>query len=170
MKKSTQEIIKVNQVQLLAMLQTKDAIKGGTFIGLITDTEETNIIKPKTCGLAGLRKITLTVGHIYSHAQYANQMKKINPEYIPQPRKWGVRMEDFPLVLHKDKYYLEVFFDNDRVKTRVIGYYLNGEEIPKEVVRQHLRPKEDEPITYRNYSIDSILQMSFKKKKMIIEK
>ena len=162
--KNKKEIIEITQVQLLAMLQKKDAINGGTFFGILADTEVNGIAKPKACGLDGVRKITATVGHVYAHHQYKNQMLKKDASYVSKPRAWGERMQDFPLVIHKDKYYLEVFFDeNQKSVTKNLMYYMMVEgtvkTVDKETIKKNMRPKEKELVVYRNYSLDSILEL-----------
>lgn len=152
------KFITVLQLQKLLM---DTPINGGTFISLITNTEEKNLKNAKTCALAGLRKITQTVAHVYAHHQYENQMRKIDPTFVSKPRVWGVRLKDRPLLEHKGKYYLEVFFDNGRSKTRIKGYFLNGSEIPKETVSAAMLPRKEEEICYRNYALDSIMEIKF---------
>lgn len=156
--KKVREVKHITRLQLLNILMTTE-IKGGTFFGLLTNTEEKNIAKPKTCGLAGLRKVVGTVGHVYAHHQYANQMKKVDATYESKPRTWGVRLPNKPLVEHNGKYYLEVFFDNGRSKGKNFGYFLAGKEIPKEIVYANMLPKKEETIVYRNYSLDSIMEI-----------
>lgn len=149
--------------KLLTVVQLRDLllatkINGGTFIYVLTYTREHNLIKPRTSPLAGLKKLTGTVGHAYAHHQYEKQRKKVEPSYKPQPRAWGVRLKDSPLVEHKGKYYLELFFDNNLVKTKTM-YYHKGKTIDKSLVYPHLREKRFEPVVYRNYALDSIREI-----------
>lgn len=152
------KMITVLQLQKLLM---EKKIVGGTFIYVLTQTKESNLKNAKTCALAGLTKITSTVAHAYAHHQYENQMKKKDPDYVPKGRTWGVRLKDCPLVEHKGEYYLELFFDNERNKTRNLGYFLNGAEIDRETVKAALLPKKEETIVYRNYNLSSILEIKF---------
>ncbi len=157
-KKEKIKIITTLQLQKLLM---ENKINGGTFIYVLTNTAESNLRNAKTCELAGLRKITSTVGHAYAHHQYANQMKKHDANYEAKPRAWGVRLKDCPLVEHKGGFYLELFFDNGKSKSRNLGYFLNGKEIDKETVKNAMLPKKEETIIYRNYSLESILEIKF---------
>ncbi len=152
------KVITTLQLQKLLM---ETPINGGTFLYVLTNTKESNLKNAKTCPLAGLTKITSTVGHAYAHHQYAKQMLKKNPEYVPQGRTWGTRLKDCPLIEHKGTFYLELFFDNGKSKTKNMGYFLNGKEIDRETVKAALLPKKDEMIVYRNYSLDSILEIKF---------
>ncbi len=167
--KKSEKIQYISVLDLQKLLETTP-IKGGTFMGLVTDTKETNIAKPKTCGLDGVRKIVMTTAHVYGLAQYVSKMKKLDASYEPQPRAWGVRMENCPLVLHNGECYLEVFFDKN-AKTKVLGYYQNGETLDKDIVRANMREKKEEAICYRNYSLSSILQIKMNGVRyMIIQK
>jgi hypothetical protein len=159
-KRKAEKFKVISTLQLQKLLMEKP-INGGTFIYVLTDTKEGNLKNAKTCELAGLRKITATVGHAYAHHQYANQMLKKNPEYVPQGRTWGTRLKNCPLVEHKGNYYLELFFDNGKSKTKNLGYFLDGKEIDKAKVREALLPKKEELIIYRNYSLDSIMEIKF---------
>ncbi len=152
------KMITVLQLQKLLM---EKVIVGGTFLYVLTNTRESNLKNAKTCALAGLTKITSTVAHAYAHHQYENQMKKKDPDYVPKGRTWGVRLKDCPLVEHNGKFYLELFFDNKRNKTRNLGYFLNGTEIDRETVKAGMLPKKEEPIIYRNYELSSILEIKF---------
>jgi hypothetical protein len=164
MKKENIQYITVLQLQKLLQ---ENEIKGGTFMGLITDTEEKNIAKPKACELDGTRKIVMTVAQAFAHAQYVNKMKKLDANYEPKPRTWGVRMENSPLIDHNGVFYLEVFF-NDNVKTKVLGYYRNGVQLDKEHVRANMREKKEEMVCYRNYALTSILQIKMNKVRYMI--
>lgn len=50
------------------------------------------------------------------------------PDFEPKPRAWGVRVEGTPLIEHKEKFYLDVIFENPG-ETK---YLLDGEEIAME--------------------------------------
>ena len=163
--KPKKPIVRISESQLLSILLQKDTIKGGSFFGVLTDTEEKNIEKPKLNGLVGVRKITGFAGHVYTSHQYMNQRLKVESDYVPSPRAWGVRMTDCPLIEHKGKYYLEVFFDKGSiVATKNFGYYKLDEngtriDLDKAMVRSFMRPAKEEPVVYRNYALESILEI-----------
>lgn len=86
---------------------------------------------------------------------YANAMSKATGEdFTPQPRKWGVRVSGKPFIEHKGKKYLEM-----RVLRAKSKYFADGKEISVQELAPYLQKSSDHPVTWRDYSFDSIKEV-----------
>lgn len=137
--------------QLIAAVQN---VTGASFIGLDTLTEPTlrktlpDPVNPRRAGTspnphfgritkrmigANVMVFTNKNGSAYEGMVQRRlvQEGKDPANFILQPRKWGIRVPNFPIVTHeKDgmtKYYLEVIF----LKNGTIEYLLDNQPIPK---------------------------------------
>lgn len=95
------------------------------------------------------------------------------PNFIPSPRVWGVKLPGVPIVCHNEKYYVEVRFLGSDPH---IEYWYNSEPIDEDIFKQYLPPHKDNKehqgvkndIVLRLFSIESIQSMVFKHTKYII--
>lgn len=156
---------KIDKSELISMLAS---VVGSTFVTIVTETEP-KLVGGKSCPLHGVKKrskVNGTVGFNYTNA-VNNQRAREGSEkdFVAEDRKWGMRMDKTPLVVHKDKYYLEVKVE----KTDSPEYTLNGKSIPNEEVKQYIpakgesRQELDKEIILRDYSLDSIREIKINK-------
>jgi len=157
--------------ELIALLYGQH---NATMASIVSDTEP-SIKSPKTSGMGGGRIRKRSYAQIVLGGSYENAVNKAivkegiengkrEVEYFePLPRKWGVRIDGTPLVEHKGKTYVEArvlkvlkteyFFDGNPVDKTDIDRFL----LPhKEGVRQGL----DNPIIWRDYNVDSIVNLT----------
>jgi hypothetical protein len=100
-------------------------------------------------------KLLANIGFHYKNS-LNNQAKREGKEidFDIKPRRWGVRMENTPLVKHNDKYYLEYKAEN----VQSVEYYTEqGEELTKEQVQEFL-PKKSTSSTQRELTKKIILR------------
>ena len=133
---------------------TKVSLKGG----------KKNPMKDRVTKRASNQKVMI----FSTNEGYENKVKRHlkkegkDPEsFEVQPRKWGTRRKDQPLVDHKGKVYIEVIF----VSPGKIEYLLDGKEINKDDIIG-LEPKKeaeqggvDEKVIIRTYALDSIISL-----------
>lgn len=86
------------------------------------------------------------------------------PVFIPEPRKWGERVPNTPLVNHKGKVYLELKVE------RVLEtcYLIDGQTADPEVLRPFLKTKQEgrrqevaKPVVLRDYALENIKGIQF---------
>ncbi len=84
-------------------------------------------------------------------------------QFEPQPRRWGNRIFNTPLVRHKGSYYLEVKVENVFETTYVNS---NGDEVDREEIEEFLysssqpsTQKTEEEIVLRDYKIQNLEQV-----------
>lgn len=132
-------------------------VRGTTFVSI--SSEVTPQLKGgKSCPLQGVVKKSesnCTIGFKWQNS-VNNQLEREGeePDFIAEPRKWGVRLTGTPLVKHKDSYYLET-----KVEKSHAEYFMDGKEIDKEEIKPYLRDTSsitEKPLYIRDYSIDSI--------------
>lgn len=105
------------------------------------------------------------IGWIYENSvNNQRQREGLEPDFEAMPRAWGERIKGTPLVLHKDRHYLEVKVERNLDTT----YYRasDGEEIPEEEVKPFLparskneRAGTEKDIRLADYGIDNILEI-----------
>ena len=129
-------------------------IRGSKIVTLTTVTQP----ELKKGGPKGLFKIARVNGII--NCDYSSCMSKIDPEFVPGSRKWGTRLSNSPFVSHvlKDgqhKLYLEIKIQ------RVVSceYKIDCSCVKYEDIKDYLRERTDEIITWRDYSVLSIISI-----------
>lgn len=87
-------------------------------------------------------------------------------EFTAAPRAWGEKVDG--LIVKKDSQDYVTFYFDDRCTKTSVKFLLDGKEVSKCEI-QHLLPKEqdkssrqelDNPITYRNYKVESITSIT----------
>jgi len=144
---------------------------GHSFIGLTTLTDA----RAKKTGnpygkILKKTKLLANIGFHYKNS-LNNQAKREGKEidFDIKPRRWGVRMENTPLVKHNEKYYLEYKAEN----VQSVEYYTEqGEELTKEQVQEFLPKKSTsstqkeltKKIILRDVAIENILSLRISQK------
>lgn len=96
---------------------------------------------------------------------YANAVKKVDPTFVPKPRKWGTR--NGPFVEHTDyrgetKFYLEAKVE--RVLGTVFLRISSGEQITEDQIKPFLcERKFDSRIVVRDYDVKNIISLTMDK-------
>lgn len=144
---------------------------GTSFVGLTTLTDA----RAKKTGnpygkILKKTKLLANIGFHYKNS-LNNQAKREGKEidFDIKPRRWGVRMENAPLVKHNDKYYLEYKAENVQ---SVVYYTEQGKELTKEQVQEFLPKKSTsstqreltKKIILRDVNIENILSLRISKK------
>lgn len=164
--------------------------KPGTFVGLTTETVP-DMRKSDNPFFGRVTKrsfTTVQIGASYANAVNNRREKEgvvdIEP-FTPKPRKWGVRINGTPLVIHVKKgedsprYYMEcrVLQTNHEPE-----YYLDGvfvDSIPlRDQILSFISPKSSnaawqgvtDEIILRDYALDSIVQVKMDKETYVIER
>lgn len=143
---------------------------GHSFVGLTTLTDAR--AKKTNNPYGKILKKTILLANIGFHYSNSldNQAKREGKEidFNIQPRRWGVRLPNTPLVEHKGKYYLE--YKSEKV-TSVEYFTENGEQIEKEKIEEFLPQKRhsstqkelDKKIILRDVAIENILSLRISK-------
>jgi hypothetical protein len=148
---------------------------GHGFVGLTTLTDAR--LKKNPFGkVLKKTKLLANIGFHYSNSlnnQAKREGKKI--EFNIQPRRWGVRMENTPLVRHVDKetgaekFYLEYKAEN----VQSVEYFTEtGEPLTKEQIQEYFPKKSisstqkelDKKIILRDVQIENILSLRISKR------
>jgi hypothetical protein len=143
---------------------------GHSFVGLTTLTDAR--AKKTNNPYGKILKKTILLANIGFHYKNSlnNQAKREEKEieFNIQPRRWGKRLPNTPLVEHKGKYYLEYKAEN---VTSVEYFTENGEQIEKEKIEEFLPQKRhsstqkelDKKIILRDVAIENILSLRISK-------
>ena len=139
---------------------------GHSFVGLtmLTDARAKKTGNPYG-KILKKTKLTANIGFHYKNS-LANQAKREGKdvEFDIQPRRWGVRMENTPLVQHKGKYYLECKVED----VQSVEYFTEeGQALTKEQVEEFLPTKRhsstqaplDKKVILRDVAIENILSL-----------
>lgn len=88
-----------------------------------------------------------------------------------QPRKWGTRIPNSPIIEHKDALYLEVIF----LKAGVVQYYLDGSEIRISDIEGLASKQEseqgglDNKVIIRTFAFESIKKIRINKMEYVLD-
>ena len=120
-------------------------------------------------------RLLANIGFHYSNS-LENQAKRENKniDFQVQPRRWGKRLENCPLVEYNGKHYLECKIE----KTFEVNYFLeNGEQIEKEKIQEFF-PKRSESSTQeelekkvilRDVKLENILSMRIQGENVLVD-
>jgi len=182
MSKTIKRISK-NQLVALVIGGADVKINGNTFVNIETMTDASKeLLKPKSNPFNGLQKFTVSNVQIFQNkngSAYEAKVKrdlekegKNGDDFQLQPRTWGERIKNTPLVFHKGEFYLEVMFTG---KVGDVKYFFEGKEIAKEKLTNYLRAKKEgnqggleKKVIIRTYKIESITAITIDKQKYVV--
>lgn len=94
------------------------------------------------------------------------------PNFVAQPRVWGVKLPGVPIICHNEKYYLEARFLGSDPH---VEYWYEGKPIKLEQFEKWLPPRKspdhqgvEKDIVLRAFDIKNIHSIVFKKAKYIV--
>ena len=168
-------LLNSNPTQKLSLIGLQDILlnfKGYSFAGLqtLTDARAKKTDNPfKDKIILKESQLLVNVGFHYSNS-LVNQAKRenVSTDFDVQPRKWGIRLPNSPLVEHKGNYYLEAKVEKV-FQTRFTD--IDGNELSKEDVNPFL-PKKinqwgatqdrlEKKIYLRDFKLASIQKFAF---------
>ena len=144
---------------------------GHGFVGLTTLTDARALKTGNPFGkILKKTKLTANIGFHYKNS-LINQAKREGKDtnFDIQPRRWGVRMENAPLVKHKDKHYLEYKAEN----VQSVEYFdEQGNSLSAEQVAPFLPKKShsstqdklDKKVILRDVDVENILSIRISKR------
>mgnify|MGYP003654827624 CR=1 FL=1 len=180
------EVKRISQEQFIALINGSSdvTINGNTFINIETMTAVSDLIKPKSNPFNGAMKMNISNVQIFQNKNGSSYEAKVKRElskegkdaeaFKLQPRVWGERIKNTPLVTHKGEFYLEVMFHNKVGKTK---YLHEGKEISPKTIKPHRRAKkegsqgglsDENKVTIRSYKVASIQSITIAKQKYVI--
>lgn len=162
----------------------------GTFVGLTTETVP-DMRKTGNPFLGRVTKrsfTTVQIGASYANAVNNRREKEgvadIEP-FTPKPRKWGVRINGTPLVIHvkkgedKPRYYMEcrVLSVNHEPEYYLDGRFVDSIPLRDQILSFISAPSSNaawqgvtDEIILRDYALDSIVQVKMDKEVYVIER
>ena len=166
-------LLKTNPTQKLSLIGLQDILlnfKGYSFAGLqtLTDARAKKTDNPfKNKIVLKESQLLVNVGFHYSNSLVSQAKREnVSTDFDVQPRKWGIRLPNSPLVEHKGNYYLEAKVENV-FQTRFTD--VDGNELDKQDVLPFL-PKKRESATQdrlekkvylRDFKLSSIQKFAF---------
>ena len=154
-----------------SLIKLLSNIKGATFATLevwtipLTSKEMKGKIVKRS-------KINCTLNCFYSNSVNLQRQREGKiPDFIPQPRKWGIRLPNSPFVEYKGKLYLEVKVE------RVLStkYYLKQKLINYDTIKSFLLNKKKKSqvtkkeIILRDYCLDNIKSITLRGQTITLE-
>ena len=183
--KKLKKMKKITQNELIELFLNpeKSGLNGSSFIGIdsLTDVKLTGGKNNPFQGKVQKAVIGSSV-MIFSNKNsnsYENMVErrllaegKDPLSFSLQPRTWGERIKNTPLITHKDEYYLEVIF----LKAGADSYFFNGKPIKKELIEglpeksesEHSQGGVTNKVIIRTYKIQSIARITINKETYII--
>ena len=160
----------ITKQSLLALLAE---VKGATFATLVTKTDARLRKTGNPFGnVEKVSRVNVCLGFQYEAAVNRQRTREgTEADFEAAPRQWGERISPM-LVEHKGRIYLET-----KVEKSLGCTYLgsNGQEISSEQVASFLparkpsaRQETEKEILVRDYSLDSILSLSFRGEEYVI--
>lgn len=171
----------VTQAEAIALFSDPKQVNGNTIISIDTCSVP-KLTGGKSNPMQGkVQKLNIgsnvMVFQNKTGSSYANKVRRhmeaegINPDNFQlQPRVWGERIPNTPIIEHKGKYYLEVIFN----KSGEVSYKLDGKAIKKEDI-EGLKPStsgeqggQEKKVIIRSFSWDSIISFRLNKQSYIV--
>ena len=113
------------------------------------------------------------IGYDYENAVNNQRIREDGtPDFVAQPRKWGIRVDNSCVFEHKGQFYFDM-----RVLKSIGHYYvdLKGNTIETSEVEKCLKPRSpnknqetDKEIIVRDYTIANVLSISINGEKFVI--
>lgn len=162
----------------------------GTFVGLTTETvpDMRKTDNPFFGRVTKRSFTTVQIGASYANAVNNRREKEgvadIEP-FTPKPRKWGVRINGTPLVIHvkkgedKPRYYMEcrVLQTNHEPEYYLDGVFVDNIPLRDQILSFISAPSSNaawqgvtDEIILRDYALDSIVQVKMDKETYVIER
>ena len=175
---------KITHKQLIELFLNPvvSGISGTSFIGLDTLTDVTLKGGRSNEMQGGVQKATIgssvMVFQNKKENGYANMVRRRleaegkNPDSFELgSRKWGVRIDNTPLVEHKGEYYLEVIF----LKAGETMYFFNSKPIKKDLITgletekaEGVQGGVENKVITRTYKIGSLVRVTINKEVYLI--
>jgi len=178
------EVKRISQEQFIALINGSSdvTINGNTFINIETMTAVSDLVKPKSNPFNGAMKMNISNVQIFQNKNGSSYEAKVKREMAKegkdpesfelQPRTWGERIKNTPLVMHKGEFYLEVMFNSQVGATK---FFHEGKEISAETLKPHRRIKVEgkqggleNKVIIRTYKVASIQSITIAKQKYVI--
>ena len=123
-----EETVKTHIISQEELMERLAEVKGARIVSILTETD-LEMLKTANPYVGRVKKRVMSnvvINFIYANS-VNNQREKegVEPNFMAQPRMWGVRINGTPFVLHKDKRYLECRF----LKASSPTYVLDGREV-----------------------------------------
>ena len=173
----------INRKQLIELFLNPDVsgLKGSSFVGLDTLTD-VKLLGGKANPMQGnVQKAVIGSSVMIFSNKNSNGYENMvcrrlkqegkETEFEVKPRTWGIRIENTPLVAHKDEYYLEVIF----LKSGQSSYFLEGKPIKKELIQGLDNKAEseqgglDNKVIIRSYKVSSICRITINKEVYMVQ-
>ena len=174
---------KISKKELIEMFlnPSVSGINGASFIGIDTLTDVKLTGGKKNPMQGGVQKAVIGSSvMVFSNTNsngYENMVErrliaegKDPQSFSLQPRVWGTRIENTPLIVHNDEYYLEVIF----LKAGETSYFFNGKPIKKDLIEGLPEKAEgeqgglDNKVIIRTYKVASIGRITINKETYIL--
>lgn len=127
------------------------------------------------CPYRRIQKISRVLGIANFH--YSNSVNKqrtregLPATFQAHPRKWGVRIDGCPLVVHKGQYYLELKVEKtlDHPRYLADGRFVSAEHLEPwlPVRKESARQGTEKPIILRDYSLKNIRKLRLSKREFL---
>lgn len=163
------ERIEISSAAFVSMLYS---LKGATMVSFIASTSP----KLRTGNpFPGVRKIT-KIGAVlnFNYASAVNRQREregIVPDFIAEPRKWGIRIEGTPVVSHNGKFYVEAKVEHSEIISYIMPDLstVDEQEVANWLPSRHGgRQHVEKTIILRDFSIENIRSMRMKGNEYVI--
>lgn len=136
-------------------------VKGSNFVSIETITQPKLKANNPFGGLTKISSISGVVNFIYENSVNNQRLKEGKENNFKSlERKWGQKIQGTPLIVNRDKYYLEI-----KVAKSDSKYIIGESEVAYDRIKPYLyerktRQELENEIILRDYSLDSIKKIS----------
>jgi hypothetical protein len=96
----------------------------------------------------------------------------MTPDFVAEPRKWGQRVEETPIVTHNGKFYVEAKIE----RSEIMGYIMpdlsmvDEHEVLNWLPNRHSgRQAVEKPVVLRDFAVENIRSMRIKGNEYVID-
>lgn len=156
--------MKISKSDLISVLKS---VKGSTFVNIETVTEP-QLLGGKSCPFNGITKHSIIngcIGFKYENSVNNQRLREASiNDFKSEPRKWGTKIPNTPLVEHQGTYYLEVKVEKTEQPVYVLsGKIIDNKEIIPYIPKISSRQDLVKEVILRDFKIDSISRIKINK-------
>lgn len=161
----------LSRTDLVDRLRT---LRGATFatVTLRTEPDMVRDGNPYYRRTIKVSRRNVTLNYIYGNAVNRQRVREgSDPDFVPQPRRWGRRIEGTTLVEHRGEYYLEIKVE------RVLSYHYEVDGLPVEnaTIEPFLKDKGEgdrqeliKPVIHRDPKIANVAEITIGKSHYVV--
>lgn len=160
-------------LSVAAIVRILHTIRGTTMVSFVSATEPRLRAGNPFPGLRKVSRVNGVFGFNYEAAVNRQREREgMTPDFVAEPRKWGIRVDGTPIVTHNGKFYIEAKVE----RSEIVGYIMpDGAVIDPMQVEKWLparhggRQAVEKTVILRDFAVENIRSIRMKGNEYVID-